>query len=88
MGRAKVKATKKKHQDTDEWEQTTVEPRVFDFLATPGFNIDVPQNATPEFFMGLFLPDDLLEEIVDRTNSYSRRTINNARPLRKKNKRR
>ena len=36
--------------------------------------------------MGLFLTDNLLEEIVDRTNSYSRRTINNARPLRKKNR--
>ena len=36
-GRTKDKATKTKHQDTDEWEQTTVEPRVFDFLATPGF---------------------------------------------------
>ena len=34
--------------------------------------------------MGLFLTDDLIEEIVDRTNSYSRRTINNARSLRKK----
>ena len=43
---------------------------------------NVPENADPMFFFGLMLTDDLVENLVKKTNEYADKTINRNRPLR------
>ena len=37
---------------------------------------NVPENADPMFFFGLMLTDDLVENLVKKTNEYADKTIN------------
>ena len=71
--------------DEEEYEWSDDNPTIkqFTFNEDTGLKIEAPDDDNPLFFFNLFVNDELLQQIVDRSNYYAARVINTSRPLRK-----
>ena len=63
------------------WTSNPKEPEIFAFTENPGIIIDVPDDATLEYFFNLFLNNKLLDMVV-KTNAHAIDIINRTRPSR------
>ena len=55
----------------------------FPFNEIPGIKLNVP-DAGPLFFFELMLTDDLVEDLVKKSNEYTNKSFNRNRPLRRR----
>ena len=66
--------------ENNDWKEDPPNIKNFIFNKT-GFNLAVPENVLPMFFLNLLLTDDLLNTLLQKTNEYGDRIINKVRPL-------
>lgn len=66
-----------------DWSDDVPIIKPFDFNEDTGLQVEAPDGDDPLFFFNLFINDELLQEIVDRSNAYADRVINSSRPLRR-----
>ena len=66
-----------------EWSDDTPTIKQFIFNEDTRLNIEAPSDDNPLFFFNLFVNDELLQQIVDRSNYYAARVINTSCPLRR-----
>ena len=64
------------------WTNNPKEPEIFAFTENPGILIDVPDDATLEYFFNLFLNNKLLDMVVVKANAHAIDIINRTRPSR------
>ena len=57
------------------WSAEAKDPSNFPFNENPGFFINIPENATPTYFLKLFLSDDLICFLVVETNRYAEKVL-------------
>ena len=72
-----------KSDPASEWSNNEPVIKTFPFNENPGLKINYPNNDDPCFFFNLFLTDQLLQDLVQRSNSYAESVINSSRPLRR-----
>ena len=58
--------------------------KIFTFSENAGLKIVFPENGNPLFYFKLLVSDELLGEIVQRSNKYARPIIDSSCPLRHK----
>ena len=68
----------------DNWSSADPVLKVFQFNDNEGMKIDVPADDNPLFFFNLFVTNQLLNELVTRSNACALKVINSFRPLRRK----
>ena len=69
----------------DNWSSADPVLKVLQFNENERMKIDVLADDNPLFFFNLFVTDQLLNELVTRSNAYAQKVINSSRPLRRKN---
>ena len=65
----------KKCAETETWLDTATDPQDFPFTAEPGMKIHVPENPKPQVFFELLLDENIVEFMVERTNAYAKKVI-------------
>lgn len=68
----------------DPWKNEPPSIKDFPFNEQTGISIDVPEGAKPMFFFNLLLTDNLVDDLVAKTNQYAQKSINSVRPLRRR----
>ena len=66
-----------------EWSDDNPTIKQFTFNEDTGLKIEAPDDDNPLFFFNLFVNDELLQQIEDRSNYYAAPVINTSRPLRR-----
>ena len=67
----------------DPWKNEPPSIKDFPFNEQTGISINVPEGAKPIFFFNLLLTDNLVDDLVAKTNQYAQKSINSVRPLRR-----
>ena len=80
----KTNVKKNKNKELYTWSQDVPNIPSFEFKEEVGLKIDTPGNADPIYFVKLLITDELISEIMERTNAYAEQVINSSRPLRRK----
>ena len=59
-----------------DWCTTAIDPPDFPLTENVGFLIPIPQDANPEFFFNLFLTNEVVTFMVNETNRYAEKVLN------------
>ena len=59
-----------------DWCTTAIDPPDFPFTENVGFLISIPQDANPEFFFNLLLTSEVVTFMVNETNRYTEKVLN------------
>ena len=67
--------------NNDNWSKEDPVIKTFPFVENTGLKTVVPENDAPFFFFKLLVSDELLNELVQRSNDYALQVINLSHPL-------
>ena len=70
-----------KETNINTWSEDDHVIKIFPFSENAGLKLDVPENDNPSFYFKLLVSDELLGEIVQRSNKYACRIIDSNCPL-------